>query len=69
MNEIYNSVKNFAYDLSCGNCLARSNIHCTHFVIESISNIPAKTWNKIPNEIKEASSLTVSKSKIKKLKK
>ena len=52
--------------LRCGNCLSRSNIHSTHFEIEIISNITAKMWNKIPNEIKEATSLTAFKSKIKK---
>ena len=61
---IYDSSKNFAYYLSCGNCLAMSNIHSTHFGIETISNIAAKIWNKIPNEIKEVSSLTVLKVKL-----
>ena len=35
-----------------------------HFEIESITNIDAKIWNKIPDEIKEACSLTVFKSEI-----
>ena len=35
-----------------------------HFGIESIANIVAKIWNKIPDEIKEACSLTVFKIKI-----
>ena len=66
MNEIFDFSKNYAYELRCGNCLSRSNIHFTHFGIESIANIAAKIWNKIPNKIKEACSLTVFKSKIKK---
>ena len=37
-----------------------------YFGIESIANIAAKIWNKIPNEIKEACSLAGFKSKIKK---
>ena len=66
MNKIFDYSKNYAYKLRCDNCLSRSNIHSTHFGIESIANIAAKIWNKIPNEIKEACSLTVFKSKIKK---
>ena len=49
-------IKRSAYELGCGNYLSRSNIHSTHFEIESIANIAAKIWNKIPNEIKEACS-------------
>ena len=66
MNEIFYSSKNYSYELRCGYCLSRSNIHSTHFGTESIANIAAKIWNKIPNEIKEACSLTVFKSKTKK---
>ena len=66
MNEIFDFSKNYTYELRSGNCFSRSNIHSAHFEIESIANIAAKTWNKIPNEIKEACSLTVFKSKIKK---
>ena len=61
MNEIFDFSKNYAYELKCGNCLSSSNIHSTHFGIESIANIVANMWNKIPNEIKEACSLAVSK--------
>ena len=64
MNDVFDFSKNYAYELSCGNCLSRSNIHSTDF--GSIGNIAAKIWNKIPNEIKTACSLTVYKSKIKK---
>ena len=66
MNEMFNFSKNSAYELGCGNCLSGSNIHTTHFGIESIANFAAKIWNKILNEIKEASSLTVFKSTVKK---
>ena len=65
MNEIFDFSKNSVYELSCGKILSRSNIRSTHFGNESIRNIAAKIWNKIPNEIKEASSLTVFESKIK----
>ena len=66
MNNIFDFSKNYANELTCGNCLSGSNIHSTHFGIESIANIAAKIWNKIPNEMKEACSLTVFKTKIKK---
>ena len=66
MNEMFNFSKNSAYELGCGNCLSRSNIHTTHFGVESIASFAAKIWNKILNEIKEASSLTVFKSTVKK---
>ena len=65
-NEIFHFLKNYAYELRCGNRLSRSNIHFTHFGIESFANIAPKIWNKMPNQIKEASFLTVFKSKIKK---
>ena len=66
MKEIFDFSKNSTYELRCGNCLSRSNIHSTHFRIKSIVNLAAKIRNKLPNEITEASSLTVFKSKIKK---
>ena len=66
MNKTFDFSKNCTYELRCGNCLSRSNFHSTHFGIESIANIGAKIWNKIPNKIKEACSLIVFKSKVKK---
>ena len=66
MNEIFDFLKNSASDLRCGNCLSRSNIYSMHLGIGSFANIAAKIWNKISNEIKEASPLTDFKSKIKK---
>ena len=54
------------------NCLSELNDRVVRlkYLLNSIngceSNIAAKIWNKIPNEIKEACSLTVFKSKIKK---
>ena len=69
MNKIFNFSKNSAYELRYGNYLSRSTIHSTHFGIESIANIAAKIWNKIPNKSKKQaplqSSLTVFKIKIK----
>ena len=68
INENFDFSKKSAYELRC--CAACLDylvyIHFMHFGIESIANIAAKIWNKIPNKIKEASSLTVFKNKIKK---
>ena len=50
MNKIFDFSKSYAYKLRFGDCLSRSDIHSTHFGIESIANIVAKIWNKIPNE-------------------
>ena len=59
INEIFDFSKNSVYELTCGNCLSRLNIHSTQFRIDSIANIAANIWNKIPNEIKQASPLKV----------
>ena len=54
------------------NCLSELNNRVVRlkYLLNSIngceSNTAAKIWNKIPNEIKEACSLTVFKSKTKK---
>ena len=66
MNEIFDFSKDSVYELRCGKSLPKSNICSMHFGNESIRNIAAKIWNKITNEIKEANSLTVFESKIKK---
>ena len=66
MNEISDFSKNSTYEIRCGNCVSRSNLYSTHFGIKSIANIAAKIWNKIPNEIKEASCVPDFKSNIKK---
>ena len=44
--------------------ITRPSICSTHFGIEFIANVSAKMWNKITNETKEVSSLTVLQSKI-----
>ena len=66
MKEMFDFSKNYAYELRCGNCLSRSDIHSTHFGIEFFANIAAKILKKMPNEIKETCSHTVFESKIKK---
>ena len=54
------------YNLRSGNHLTRRNIRTTHYGIETISNLGAKIWDLLPEEIKNASSLSVFKTKIKK---
>ena len=51
---------------SGGNHLARKNIRTTQYGIESVSNLGAKLWNLLPGKIKNSSSLTVFKNKIRK---
>ena len=52
INKIFDFSKKYAYELRCGNCLSRSNIHSTYFEAESIANIAAKIRKNIPEEIK-----------------
>ena len=64
MNKIFDFSKNSVYELKSGKCPSKSDIHYMHFGIDSIANIVPKILNKIPSKIKEASSLTVLKSKL-----
>ena len=64
MKEIFVFQENETYNLRSGNHLARKNIRTTQYGIESVSNLGAKLWNLLPREIKNSSSLTVSKNKI-----
>ena len=54
------------YNLRSGNHLTRRNIRTTHYGIETISNLGAKIWDILPEEIKNDSSLSAFKTKIKK---
>ena len=66
MKEIFIFHENPTYNLRSGNHLTRRNIQATHHGIETISNLGAKIWDLLPEEIKNASSLSVFKTKIKK---
>ena len=66
MKEIFVFQENETYNLRSGNHLARKNIQTTQSGIESVSNLGAKLWNQLPGEIKNSSSLTVFKNKIRK---
>ena len=66
MKEIFIFHESLTYNLRTGNHLTRRNIRTTHYGIETISNLGAKIWDLLPEEIKNASSLSVFKTKIKK---
>ena len=56
--------ENETYNLRSGNHLAQKKY--VQYRIESVSNLAAKLWNLLPREIKNSSSLTVFKNKIRK---
>ena len=64
MKEVFIFHENPTYNLRSGNHLTRRNIRTTHYGIETTSNLGAKTWDLLPEEIKNASSLFVFKTKI-----
>ena len=64
MKKIFIFHENPTYNLRSGNHLTRRNIRTTHYGIEKISNLGAKIWDLLPEEIKNASSLFVFKTKI-----
>ena len=66
MKEILVFQENKTYNLKIGNHLGQKNVQTTQYGIESISNLAAKLWNLLPREIKNSSSLSVFKNKIRK---
>ena len=66
MKEIFIFHENPTYNLRSGNHLTRRNIRKTHYGIETISNLGARIWHLLLEEIKNASSLSVFKTKIEK---
>ena len=66
MKEIFIFHENPTYNLRSGNHITRRNIRTSHHGIETISNLGAKIWDMLPQEIKNASSLSVFKTKINK---
>ena len=66
MKEIFVFHKNETCNLRSGNHLARKNIRKTQYRIESVSSLGTKLWNLSPGELKNSSSLTVFKNKIRK---
>ena len=66
MKEIFIFYENPTFNLRSGNHLTRRNIRTAHYGIETISNLGAKIWDLLPQEIKHASSVSIFKTKIKK---
>ena len=56
MKEIFIFHENPTYNLRSGNHLTCRNIRTTCYGIETISNLGAKIWDMLPEEIKNASS-------------
>ena len=52
MKEIFIFHENPTYNLRSGDHLTRRNIRTTHYGIETISNLGAKIWDLLPEEIK-----------------
>ena len=66
MKKIFVFQENKTYNLRSGNHLAQKNVQTRQYGIEIISNLAAKLWNLLPREIKNSSSLSVFKNKIRK---
>ena len=63
MKEIFKFSENNNYNLRSGTHLIRPTVHTTHYGTESITNQGAKIWELVPQNIKEASSLSSFKNK------
>ena len=66
MKEIFDFSDNNSYNLRSGTHLSRPIVHTTHYGAESIINLGAKIWELVQQNIKEASSLSSFKNKVKK---
>ena len=67
MKEVFVCQKNENYDLRSGTHLANRYMHTAHFWTDTITNLGPKLWNLVPDEIKNATPLSVFKSRIKTL--
>ena len=65
MREIFHFQENENYNLRSGTHLASRNNRTTLFRKETVSNVGAKLWPLLPEELKNASSLQVFKNKLK----
>ena len=65
MKEVFIFQENENYNLRSGTHLTNRNIHAVHFGTDTITNLGPKIWKLVPDEIRNASSLLVSKSRIK----
>ena len=53
MKEFFIFHENATYNLRSGNHLTRRNIRAIHYGIKTISNLGAKIWDLLPEEIKK----------------
>ena len=65
MKEVSFFQGNENYNLRSGTHLMNRNIHTAYFGTDTITNLGPKIWKLAPDEIKNASSLLVFKSRIK----
>ena len=65
MRDIFLFQENENYNLRTGTHLTSRNIRTTLFVKEMVSNLGAKIWLLLPEELKNALSLQVFKNKLK----
>ena len=65
MREIFHFQENENYNLRSGTHLASRNMRTTLFGKETVSNLGAKIWPLLPEELKNASSLQIFKNKLK----
>ena len=65
MNEVLNFQENESYNLRSGIYLASRNMHTAYFGTDTISSLGPKLWKLIPDKIKQASTLSAFKAKIK----
>ena len=59
VREIFNFSDNSNYNLRSGTHLSRPFVHTTHYGKESITNLGAKIWELILQNIKEENSLSI----------
>ena len=64
MKEVFIFQENENYNLRSGTHLTNTNIHTAHFGTDTLTNLGPKIWTLVPDEINNASSLLVFKSKI-----
>ena len=66
MKEIFNFSDSSNYNLMSDTHLSRPTVHTTHYGTESITNLGAKIWELVPQNIKEVNFLASFKNKVKK---
>ena len=65
MNEVFIFQGNQSSNIRSGTHLAGRSMHIAHFGTDTISSLAPKLWKLIPDKIKDASTLSASKAKIK----